>query len=176
MQFKIISFILLVFTPLTSFAFNKHCQGKVEKMINEMDEWGKYGIKRDPRGVVEFPTKCTPFMKKQGMIPLPKRKVAGVNRDRYMGKDCNVYEWDSQHGAFEVYKPNSSISHFYHEGEASVILGEASSKVDAKRNHDATDTGIPGMKMKDLCKKYGSGKFTAKDLSKSKAKSFLNCL
>lgn len=174
MLYKILLLSLFLFST-QALALNKNCERRFEKLVNEMDEWSKYGIKRNPRGVVEFPTKCTPFMKSKGMIPLPKRKAAGVNRERYFGKDCKVYEWDSQHGAFEVYAPNSNNTHLYHEGEASAILGDISSKIDIKRNHDFTETGIPGMKMKDLCKKYSSGKFSSKDLSRSRAKNLLSC-
>lgn len=141
-----------------------------------MDEWNKYGIQRTPRGVVEFPKKCTPFMKQNKLVPLPKRQAAGVNRERYLGKDCNVYEWDSQHGAFEVYKPNSNNTAFYHLGEKSVVEGVFSDKADAKRNHDFSDTGIPGIKMKDLCKKANTGKLTNNDFKNSKVKNLLNCL
>lgn len=174
MQYKLPLFFLIL--SLSSFALNKNCKPKIDNIVNEMHEWDKYGIKRDPTGVVQFPTKCTPFMKNKGMIPLTKRKSAGVNRERYLGKDCKVYEWDSQHGAFEVYSPNSNNTFFYHEGENSVVTGKSSPKAMAKRNNDFSDTGIPGMKMKDLCKKHKTGKITTNDLKRSNVKSLLKCI
>ena len=93
-----------------------------------------------------------------------------------MGNDCKVYEWDSQHGAFEVYKPNSNNTYFYHEGENSVIRGEFSAKGLSKRNNDFSDTGLSGTKMKDLCKKHSAGKIRANDLKKSRVKNLLKCL
>lgn len=174
MQFRII--ILVFVLSFNANALNDKCKNSIKNIVNEMHEWGKYGIKRDPRGVVQFPTKCTPFMKSNRMIPLSKRKASGVNRERYLGKDCKVYEWDSQHGAFEVYTPNSNNTSFYHAGENSAVLGELSSKIDSKRNHNFSDTGIPGIKMKDLCKKHKANKINSNTFKNSKVKNFLKCI
>lgn len=167
MLFKVILTILFLDFSQSSWAQKtKDCHTIVGNVVNEMQEWAKYGIRRDGRGVVNFPTKCTPFMNNKSMIPLPKRKAAGVNRERYLGNDCYVYEWDSQHGAFEIYRPNSNNTSFYHAGERSVIHGELADKIDPRRNNDYADTGLPSTKMKDLCNKHKNGKVTPKEMEK----------
>ena len=87
-----------------------------------------------------------------------------------------VYEWDSQHGGLETYKPNSNNTSFYHLGESSAVQGNFSAKAISKRDNNFVDTGIPGVKMKDLCKKHKSGKLKANDLKRSRVKNSLKCL
>jgi hypothetical protein len=165
-RFKFILSVIFLMNSPSIVAKSKGCKDRIEDAVNEMRDWAKYGINRDPRGVVSFPTKCTPFMKARGMIPLEKRQAAGVNRVRYLGNDCNIYEWDSQHGAFEVYTPNSSASTFYHKGEASVIGGTTNSKIDSKRDHNYSKTGLSEMDMKSLCKAHKENKLPSKTLDK----------
>lgn len=169
-------FIVLGLQSTSALGKGKTCAKALEEVASEMRDWEKYGILRDAAGVVEFPLKCTPFMKKQKFFPLPKRKAAGVNRERYLGKDCKIYEWDSQHGRFEVYKPNSKNTHLYHEGEATVVSGKTfESKRDSKRDNTFMETGIPGVRMKELCKKHGSGKLRESDVAHSRAGNVLTC-
>lgn len=149
----------------------------MESAIHEMKDWEKYGIRRDGKRVV-FPDKCTPLMQAKQMIPLPKRQTGDVNRMRYFGNDCHVYEWDSEGGLFEIYKPNSKVSDFTHMGEITPISAmERPGKVDSKRDHKAGDTGIAGIDMKELCKQHSSGKLNRASFEKnSKAKNLLKCL
>jgi hypothetical protein len=150
--------------------------GQDYKKKLDFEEYKKYGIERDGT-MVHFPKECTPIMISKKMIPLPKRNAGGKHRERYMGNDCKVYEWDSQHGKFEVYSPNSKLNHFYHDGEASPINGEINSnKNDPKRDHSAGDTGIPGYDMKQLCNDHSKGKLSPeKFTANSKARAYLKC-
>ncbi len=170
-------FLLLFLIVTNAFALKSKCELETDRIINEMSEFHKYGIVRDPNGVVKFPSKCTPFMKLKKMIPLPKRKTAGVNRERFLGKDCKVYEWDSQHGAFETYKPSGNNQSFYHIGESSALKGVLNSKIDSKRDNNFSDTGFDGVKMKELCKKHKKGKLSQKELKRSKTgRDRISCL
>ncbi len=135
-----------------------------------MNEWKEYGITRTGYGPVTFPTKCTPFMKSLSMIPLMKRPSNNVNRERYMGNDCNIYEWDSENGAFEFYISNSSKNNLRHQGEKSVINGVLNEKkIDEKRNNKFIETGHDDLSLKDLCTKFKKGLDT-KTLDKIKNK------
>lgn len=175
MLFKFIVTIFFLVQNMPSFGKAGKCKTSLTKLVNEMNEWENYDIKLDPRGVVKFPSMCTPFMKSKAMIPLVKRKSAGVNRERYLGSDCFIYEWDSQHGAFEIYRPNSQNTDFYHAGESSAVFGEISNKVDPRRNNNFTETGLYSLSMKELCKKHQSKKIEQKDLDKLLKYGF-NCL
>jgi hypothetical protein len=160
-----------------AFSLTTKCKSRIDDIVDEIAEFKKFGIVRSSNGVVSFPTKCTPFMKLKKMIPLPKRNVAGVNRERYLGKDCKVYEWDSQHGGFETYRPSGNNESFYHEGESSPLKGVLDPKAKSKRNHSNSLTGFDGVKMKDLCKKHKKGKLSSKEMKRSKAaKKRMSCL
>lgn len=181
MIFRVLTVFFLFFVLGSSALAKKkggeNCAAKLESSVNEMSAWKEYGIVRNNQGVVQFPAKCTPFMRKKQFLPLGKRKTAGTNRERYLGNDCNVYEWDSQHGRFEVYKPNSNNTRFYHDGEASAVSGKVfSDKKDSKRDNDFADTGVAGVKMKELCKKHKAGQVAPNDLKRSKGKGMLKCI
>lgn len=171
-------FLLLLSVLFTTNLWAKsHCDLHVEKVIDEMKEWEKYGMRRDGRRV-HFPSKCTPLMRARKMIPLPKRLTGDVNRVRYFGNDCNIYEWDSEGGLFEFYTPNSSMTEYSHKGEISAINStQFPSKKKSARDHLAGDTGIPGYDMKGLCKDHKKGKLQASTFEKnSKVKNSLKCL
>ena len=170
MLFNILTFLLFFhYSHITFVKQKKNCKNEIKEVSKEMNDWGKYGVERTPRGPVTFPTKCTPFMKSLSMIPLLKRPSNGVDRERYLGKDCNIYEWDSQHGAFEFYESNSSRNSFVHKGEKTVINGTFDDKKDSKRNNNYTETGLDGLSLKNLCDKFKSGLDT-KTLDKIKNK------
>jgi hypothetical protein len=149
----------------------------MESAIHEMKEWDKYGMRRDGKRV-HFPQKCTPLMSEKKMLPLPNRQSAGVSRPRYLGNDCNIYEWDFEGGLFEKYVPNSKVSSYTHVGEVTAITKmERPGKADSKRDHDAGDTGIPGYDMKALCKEHKAGNLNMARFEKnSKAKNLLKCI
>jgi hypothetical protein len=152
------------------------CAKHLESTVYEMKDWDKYGMRRDNAQVL-FPNKCTPLMSAKKMVPLPKRQTGGnVSRMRYMGNDCHIYEWDSESGVFEVYKPNSSKTDYYHQGEITPIQSRELPGSKPNRNHKAGDTGIPGYDMKSLCKDHQAGKLDHARFDKnSKAKNFLKC-
>lgn len=173
MRFSLIFFLI----TFNAFALKPNCTNKIDKLAGEVSEWHKYGIVKDAQGVAQFPKKCTPFMKRMKMIPLPKRNAGGKNRERYLGRDCKTYEWDSQHGGFETYRPSGNNESFYHEGESSGVHGDFDPKAIAKRDHNVSDTGFDGQKMKDICKKHKKGQINEKMVKKSKGgKSQISCL
>lgn len=143
----------------------KHRKARAERDA----KLAEYGIRREGARVMH-PNLCTDFMRKNRLIPLGKRKAAGVNRVRYMDQNCDVYEWDYETGKFEYYKANNQVTSFEHQGERSPLDGVPSSKdkVDSKRNHTYTENDH-GMKTKDLCKKHKNEKideaFLRKNLS-----------
>lgn len=172
------SLILLLFIFNDAHALKGRCKKKVEDIVEEISEKQKYGIIKSDGGVTSFPKKCTPFMKLKKMIPIPKRSSAGVSRQRYLGKDCQIYEWDSQHGGFETYKPSGNYESFYHKGESTPLHGILDAKkADSKRDNNDSSTGLDGIRMKDLCKKHKKGKLTEKEMKRSKAgKDRISCL
>ena len=176
MQYAKMLLPMMIFLSFPIFG-KSPCAKQLESAVHEMKDWEKYGIRRDSGKRVLFPEKCTPFMSSKKMIPLPKRQTGNnVSRMRYMGNDCRIYEWDSEGGLFEMYKPNSNGTEYTHLGEITSINGRELPDPIAKRNHKATDTGLPGYDMKKLCKDHQSGKIQKDKFAKnSKAKNLLQC-
>jgi len=74
-----------------------------------------------------------------------------------MDADCNVYEWDYQHGRFEKYALSRG-STLVHQGEVSPVYGiDFEHKMDPRRNYSDTDTGIDGYSIKELCRDHSKG-------------------
>ncbi len=153
----------LIYSLLITPAFAKkdckdHIDDVLAKKLEKLDyeERSKYGVSKSGNRVMP-PNICTPLMSKLRMIPLKKRSSAGTLRERFMDADCNVYEWDYQHGAFEKY--NYKKSGLSHAGEVSAVYGvEKPEKTDSKRDYVDSDTGYPGMDLKRLCDSHKQGK------------------
>ncbi len=169
--------LLFILFVSSAYALNPKCKNQIDKLSGEVSQWDKYGIIRDDHGVVQFPKKCTPFMKKLKMIPLTRRGAGGKTRERFLGNDCKVYEWDSQHGGFETYRPSGNNESFYHEGESSGVNGDFNPKAIAKRDNNFSQTGFDGLKMKDLCNKHKKNQLNEKVVKKSRGgKGQISCL
>jgi len=152
-----------------------NCPKKAGLLARDWHEKKQFGIWHD--GTRFSPPKnCTPLMSQKKMIPLSKRKSAGVNRERYMDVDCNVYEWDYQHGRFEKYALSGS-STLVHVGEVSPVYGvDFEHKVDPRRNYTDTTTGIDGYSIKNLCKDHSRGTLPGRVIQRSMDKRALLCL
>ncbi len=151
------------------------CPKKVNSLVNDYTEREKYGIQHDGKRWSP-PKDCTPMMVEKKMIPLSKRRSAGVNRERYMDKDCNVYEWDYQHGRFEKYKLSGS-SNLVHQGEVLPVTGEEiTSKMDSKRDYSDTSTGLDGYNLKSLCREHNRGILNSRVFEKSSEKASKVCM
>lgn len=144
----------------------RNCASKAEEVARkqllqkdyEMRE--SFGIRTDDRRTTP-PTRCTDIMREKKFIPLEKRKVNGVNRERFMDADCNIYEWDYRHGAFEKY--SYTRGGLRHEGEISPVYGvENTDKIDSSRDNQDMATGYQGYTMRDLCKEHGKGELSSR--------------
>jgi hypothetical protein len=92
-------------------------------------------------------------MKENGMIPLSKRQAGKTNRERFMDKKCNVYEWDYEKGRFEKYSLTNSK--LVHEGEISPVKGVPFlDSREGDRDHSDMSTGYDGLNMKKLCREH----------------------
>ncbi len=166
---------IFMFFFSTFFLFASTCPKKTADLARDWNEREKFGIKNDGTRVLP-PENCTPIMKEKKMIPLSKRKSAGVNRERFMDAECNIYEWDSQHGRFEKYKLSGS-SNLTHVGEVSPVYGVTfEDKADTKRNYSDTSTGIDGYNLKELCKEHSRGMVKERTIQKSIYRDALICL
>ncbi len=166
---------LIIFCLIPSLSYASKCPKSTADLTSDYAEREKYGIINDGTRTLS-PKDCTPIMKNKKMIPLSKRRSAGVNRERFMDAECNVYEWDSQHGRFEKYK-FSGTSNLTHVGEISPVYGVSfEDKADAKRNYTDTSTGIDGYNLKDLCKEHSRGMVKERTIQKSMYRDALICL
>ena len=154
MRFSFTIIILLI--SVSAWANNRNCN--LSRQINEhlaheeVSRRSEFGMGNDSARVYP-PNRCTPFMQDAKFIPLSKRNVAGANRERYMDADCNVYEWDSQHGNFENYVSNGNS--LVHVGDVSPFHGiENTGKARSTRNYNDNNTGYAGMDLNRLCKDY----------------------
>lgn len=144
--------LFIIFMIISGQVFAKCDPMHAAALAEDFNTREKYGIRNDGRRT-QAPSDCTPFMKEEGMIPLSKRKTAGTNRERYMDKKCNVYEWDYEKGRFEKY--TMSGSKLVHQGEISPVKGVPFlDSREAGRDHDDMSTGYDGLNMKKLCREY----------------------
>ena len=158
MLFKALAIFMIISTSAIA---GRNCGDDLirdELLKQDHDTKSRYGMVRD-NARYQPPTGCTPFMSEAKFIPLTKRQSGGnVNRPRYMDKDCNVYEWDFQHGNFERYTTNGN--RLRHVGDISPVHGvDDTSKTDSDRNYvNSGDTGYDGLDLKKLCDKHKENK------------------
>ena len=159
MRFSLFALLLLI---STSVGANRQCARNAETLARQEllnDDFARrseFGMTRDNARVLP-PQRCTPFMQEARFIPLAKRQAAGVNRERFMDADCNVYEWDSQHGNFEKYAAKGNT--LRHAGDVSPIHGvEDASKARATRDYVDNNTGYNGMDLNRLCREHQRGR------------------
>lgn len=137
-------------------ARNAENQARAQLLSEEHSRRAEFGMNSDNRRIYP-PNRCTPFMQDARFIPLAKRQAAGANRERFMDADCNVYEWDSQHGNFEKYVSNGNT--LRHAGDVSPVHGIANpDKARASRNYEDNNTGYSGLNLNQLCRQYQSGR------------------
>lgn len=168
--------LVLVILSLNAFS-REDCAERAAKLARaqlekiDYDTRKNHGIHNDGKRW-NPPTNCTEIMASKKMIPLSKRKSAGVNRERFMDNDCHVYEWDYQHGRFEKYKV--SKSGLEHVGEMSPVMGvDYPDKKDTKRNYTDMDSGY-NMKLSDLCKEHKKNLLTKRFIEKNRGG--VNCI
>lgn len=162
--------LFLVFAMIMSNGYAKDsCLDAVQNFLRKNSELDneavrkKYGIERkngDSR--VPSPNGCTKLMGALNTIPLKSRKDrTGQLRERWMDADCNIYEWDYQHGVFERYSMSSNSA--THLGEMSPLSGEVNerkARSDRNYNPNEHDTGYSGKNAQQLCKDHKKGKVT----------------
>ncbi len=157
------SSLAIIFLLLSSSVWaSKQCAlnatqiARAELLSDDHATKANFGMVRDSARI-QPPTRCTPFMSDSKFIPLAKRQAAGANRERFMDADCNVYEWDSQHGNFEKYASNGNT--LRHAGDVSPVHGiDNTDKARSNRDYVDNNTGYSGMNLSQLCREHKRGR------------------